>query len=155
MIWIFNLNFHNVLTFNETIELIKKISRLIDNENSRSPKETEYICWLNMDRTHIFGKFDRIYHRSTWLYPFGIVILPSPHSSTKKIPTSSDCASCFCSVDPVLVRTHSSRLSTASSRLDRLWYHRETTACSSNDKDWLKKQKQKNNTDNIITSEIF
>lgn len=64
-----------------------------------------------------------------------------PHN--KKLPTSSDSVSrcfSFCIVNPVLVRTHSNSLSTASSRLDRLWYHRETTACSSNDKRWLEKK---------------
>lgn len=64
-----------------------------------------------------------------------------PHNN--KLPTSSDSVSCcfsFCIVNPVLVRTHSNSLSTASSRLDRLWYHRETTACSSNDKRWLEKK---------------
>lgn len=62
---------------------------------------------------------------------------------TVELPTSIDCAmrcSSFCGVDPVLVRTDSRRLSIASSRLDRLWYHRDTTTGSSNDKPWLEKK---------------
>lgn len=57
-------------------------------------------------------------------------------------PTRSDSATFdwrSSGVDPVLGRRDSNRLSTASSRLDRLWDHRATIACSSNCKQWLKK----------------